>query len=206
MWSRLGRVNTAYGIDRSSYRVDGDAYFANGFLVLNNSKSIMDLMAITHVTEERRPTPYTPAGNIGAVLGDLDGFLPDAEAVQAAPDAPADDGQPAVLPELDTALDELAESVDPPELDGDGGDDPGDADAEVQPDDDARERDGFVRLTEDTGLVREQAEFDSVAESTDVDAVPFDDAATFLASDLYTVPPANTRFRWLDEDDVLPAS
>ena len=95
----------------------------------------------------------------------------------------------------DDALVELAATIDDPEPTettdaADTTDGTGSADATAPHD--------------ESVLRRQRADFEAVAESTDVDFVPYDDAATFLASDLYTVPPANTRFQWVD-DDALAA-
>jgi len=133
-------------------------------------------MATTSAPDASTPSPYTPAGDIDSVLTDLDAVALEAATADERPDSTDD-----VLPDLDDALAELAATVDGP--DGDDADDTSTDDAAVE-----------------WTLRHERAEFDAVAESTDVESVPFDDAATFLASDLYAVPPANTRFDWVDED------
>lgn len=127
-------------------------------------------MATTSAPDALDPSPYTPAGDLESILTDLAAVaLEDAEE----PGEPTDDD---VLPALDDALAELATEVDEPE--GEPVADAGGTDRALRP---------------------EQAAFDDVAEATDVETVPFDDAATYLASDLYAVPPANTRFDWVDE-------
>lgn len=127
-------------------------------------------MATTSAPDALDPSPYTPAGDLESILTDLAAVaLEDREE----PGEPTDDD---VLPALDDALAELATEVDEPE--GEPVADAGGTDRALRP---------------------EQAAFDDVAEATDVETVPFDDAATYLASDLYAVPPANTRFDWVDE-------
>ena len=58
----------------------------------------------------------------------------------------------------------------------------------------------------DGRLQRERPEFAAVAENTEVDTIPYENAAAFLANTLYAVPPANTRFEWVgaETDAVDP--
>lgn len=130
-------------------------------------------MSTTRGPDELYPTPYTPAGDVESILTDLEAVPLDAAGTTT------DQGDD-VLPALDDALAELATETSEPA---------------GEPLDDA---DGT-----DWALQSGQAEFQAVAASTDVESVPFDDAATFLASELYAVPPANTRFDWVDADALV---
>lgn len=138
------------------------------------------LMATTSIPEEADPAPYTPAGDVDAVIAALDDVLVE--------DATDDDATDPVLPELDDAFAELADAVEP------SADAAGDGDAAPEGDADA----------ESGGLSRERADFEEVAANTEVDAIPYENAAAFLANTLYAVPPANTRFEWADVDDPTP--
>lgn len=133
-------------------------------------------MATTHVRE--RKEPVTPSGDVDAVIA----ALADVDLEESATED-EDDG---VLPELDVAFDELAESVDAPEP----------IDAAAAGADDGR--------TVDERLRREEPDFETVAENTDVDSIPYENAAAFLANTLYSVPPANTRFEFVEPDALTP--
>ena len=136
-------------------------------------------MATTSTPDDASPVPYTPAGDVDEILTAL-------EEVDVHTVADDDDDE-AVLPALDDALAELAAVVDAPT---DAAGEPDDATDDV--DDDAG------------GLTRERADFDDVAANTEVDSIPYENAAAFLANTLYAVPPANTRFEWADVDDPTP--
>jgi hypothetical protein len=130
-------------------------------------------MAISHYRE--RKEPITPAGDVDDVIA----ALSDVE-LGAGGD---DDAGDRVLPELDAAFDELADTVDAPRPTADA---------------DASAGDGRLQ--------RERPEFAAVAENTEVDTIPYENAAAFLANTLYAVPPANTRFEWVgaETDAVDP--
>ena len=152
-------------------------------------------MATSSAPETMDPAPYTPAGDIETVLTDLEGIDVERTDGSEADDADDSDEDESLLVAIDDALVELAATIDDPEPTettdaADTTDGTGSADATAPHD--------------ESVLRRQRADFEAVAESTDVDFVPYDDAATFLASDLYTVPPANTRFQWVD-DDALAA-
>jgi len=140
-------------------------------------------MATTSVPDEE---PYTPAGDVAEVfagLADVD--------VSEVHDEGADEGP--VLPELDDALAELAATVDAP-----AGTTPVDATSADESEADATDRDAS------RGVARERAEFEEVRANTDVDSIPYENAAAFLANTLYAVPPANTRFEWVAVEDPTP--
>ncbi|WP_227133906.1 hypothetical protein [Halorubellus salinus] len=137
-------------------------------------------MATTSDPDEVPSAPYTPAGDIDEVLTELD----DVDVYTVADDRDDDDDD-AVLPVLDDALAELAAVVDAP------------TDAASDTDDESAERDAG-------GLARDRADFEEVAANTEVDSIPYENAAAFLANTLYAVPPANTRFEWAEVDDPTP--
>jgi hypothetical protein len=157
-------------------------------------------MTTDAVSDDADETAYTPAGDVDAVIAALDGVDVDGGEHPATatdvPDANDTEGDstvdPAVEAAFDALVDSLADATDPATaaaadaVDALGGDEP-----------DASGGTGVA-------AARERADFDEVAESTDVDAVPFEDAATFLANPLYAVPPANTRFQWADPPDPTP--
>ncbi|WP_323674333.1 hypothetical protein [Halorubellus sp. PRR65] len=135
-------------------------------------------MATTSSPEEVPSVPYTPAGDIDDVLTALDD-------VDVYTVADGTDDEAPVLPALDDALAELASVVDAPT----------DATTDRAVDDAADDA---------GGLGRERADFEDVAANTEVDSIPYENAAAFLANTLYAVPPANTRFEWADVDDPTP--
>ena len=140
-------------------------------------------MATTSVSDEG---PYTPAGDVAEVfagLADVD--------VYEVHDEGGD--EESVLPELDDALAELAATVDAA-----AGTTPEDATSTVEGASDATDQEASG------GLTRERAEFEEVAANTDVDSIPYENAAAFLANTLYAVPPANTRFEWVAVADPMP--
>jgi hypothetical protein len=140
-------------------------------------------MSITSVPEE---APYTPAGDLADVFAGLDDLD-----VYEVRDQSVDEGS--VLPELDDALAELAATVDAP--------------AGTAPDDATVGGDEHVDAADESGsggLTRERAVFEEVQENTDVDSIPDENAAAFLANTLYAVPPANTRFEWVAVEDLTP--
>lgn len=140
-------------------------------------------MATTSVSDE---APYTPAGDLTEVfagLADVD--------VYEVRDEHGDEGS--VLPELDGALAELAATIDAP--------------AGPTPEGVTSAGDGVSDASDQGaggGLTRERAEFDEVAANTEVDSIPCENAAAFLANTLYAVPPANTRFEWVAPEDSTP--
>lgn len=140
-------------------------------------------MATTSVPDEG---PYTPAGDLAEVLaglGDVDVYEVRDEAVD----------EEAVLPELDDALAELAATVDSP--------------AAATPEDETSTGEWASDATDQAasgGLTRERADFEEVKANTDVDSIPYENAAAFLANTLYAVPPANTRFEWVAVADPTP--
>ncbi|MFC6952291.1 hypothetical protein [Halorubellus litoreus] len=135
-------------------------------------------MATTSSPDEVPSVPYTPAGDVDEVLTEL-------EDVDVYTVADETDDDEAVLPVLDDALAELAAVVDAP------------TDAASDTDDDHSGCDAG-------GLARDRADFEEVAANTEVDSIPYENAAAFLANTLYAVPPANTRFEWADVDDPTP--
>ena len=178
-------VNAAYGpvwIHYGSFGADYvsvvTTYHLKRLQVLNNTVPIPDLMATTSNPDEVPSAPYTPAGDIDEVLTALD----DVDVYTVADDCEDDD---AVLPVLDDALAELAAVVDAP------------TDAASDTDDERPEGDAG-------GLGRDRADFEEVAANTEVDSIPYENAAAFLANTLYAVPPANTRFEWAEVDDPTP--
>jgi hypothetical protein len=134
--------------------------------------------------------PITPAGDVDAVLcglADVD--------LDAATSTDTDDDA-TVLPELDAAFDELATLLDSPaERATHAAANAVDA---LDPDDDA------ASAKAANTLARERADFEEIAANTEVDAIPYENAAAFLANTLYAVPPANTRFQWVDPDALTP--
>jgi hypothetical protein len=136
-------------------------------------------MATTSLPDE---SPYTPAGDVAEVfagLADVD--------VYEVRDGHVD--EESVLPELDDALAELAATVDGPV---------------TSVSDDEDEHGAASDRGASGGLTRERAEFESVAANTDVESIPYENAAAFLANTLYSVPPANTRFEWVASEDPSP--
>jgi hypothetical protein len=140
-------------------------------------------MATTSVSDE---DPYTPAGDLAEVLAGL----ADVDVYEVR-DERADEDP--VLPELDDALAELAATVDAP--------------ADATPEDGRVVGEGARAATDREaggGLSRERADFAEVAANTEVDSIPYENAAAFLANTLYAVPPANTRFEWVAPEDPTP--
>lgn len=153
-------------------------------------------MTASSVRDDADDTPYTPAGDVDAVLTALDGVEVDGGdatdgSIQA--DESIDGIDPALEAAFDALVDSLADGTDPASTAA--------ADAVDALGGDASDSSEGASAA---GVTRERADFDEVAESTDVDAVPFEDAATFLANPLYAVPPANTRFQWADPPDPTP--
>jgi hypothetical protein len=167
-----------YGRFGADYVSVGAAYHVKRLQVLNNTVPIPDLMATTSNPDEVPSVPYTPAGDIDEVLTALD----DVDVYTVADDT--DDDDDPVLPVLDDALAELAAVVDAP--------------TDTASDDDERPE------GDAGGLARDRADFEEVAANTEVDSIPYENAAAFLANTLYAVPPANTRFEWADVDDPTP--
>lgn len=130
-------------------------------------------MAISAGIQADKPEPYAPAGDIESFFEELE-YVPD-------PDDGAASGGEAVLPVLDSAFDELAESLDAPAG-------PEDQAAARSVDDDAF----GVRIE------RHRASFDEIAAATDVEPEAIDDDTSYLTNPLYRVPPENTRFEWID--------
>jgi|AntRauTorcE11898_2_1112593.scaffolds.fasta_scaffold06841_3 hypothetical protein len=141
-------------------------------------------MATTSVPDD---APYTPAGDVDEVLAGL----ADVEVSE-----PSDEhaNEESVLPELDGTLVELAATIDGP-----AGETP-ECDAVAGGDDEAASDEEAAASHEGSGggLTRERADFEEVAANTEVDSIPYENAAAFLANTLYAVPPANTRFEWVE--------
>lgn len=140
-------------------------------------------MATTSVPDE---APYTPAGDLAEVFAGL----ADVDVYEVRDDHVDEES---VLPELDDALAELAATIDAP-----AGTTPGDPISADEGASDATDQGAGG------GLTRERAEFAEVAANTEVDSIPYENAAAFLANTLYAVPPANTRFEWVEPEDPTP--
>lgn len=131
-------------------------------------------MAISAGIQADKPEPYAPAG-------DLVSFFEELEYVPEPDDAERADGDD-VLPALDDAFEELADSIEAPA---------GPKDAPTRR---AHADEAFG-----VHIERHRADFAEIAASTDADPAAVDEDPSYLTNPLYRVPPENTRFEWVDD-------